>query len=63
MPRAPKPAPPETEVVDVDALLGNYRGWLARQSLAARSREAYRGAGRRVPRLVGFVRACGGRAV
>ncbi|WP_411277097.1 hypothetical protein [Gaiella sp.] len=27
-------------MVDVDALLATYRGWLARQALAARSREA-----------------------
>jgi len=39
MPKAPKPAPPEA--VNVDALLTTYRAWLARQSLAARSREAY----------------------
>ncbi|MEO8968964.1 MAG: phage integrase N-terminal SAM-like domain-containing protein, partial [Solirubrobacteraceae bacterium] len=41
MPGAPKPSPSDTEVVDVDALLGTYRAWLGRQSLAARSREAY----------------------
>jgi len=39
MPRAQKAAPPER--VDVDALLEIYREWLARQSLAARSRDAY----------------------
>ncbi len=39
MPRAQKTA--HAAVVDVDALLATYRGWLARQALAARSREAY----------------------
>jgi len=39
MPRAQKAAPAET--VDVDALLQTYHDWLGRQSLAARSREAY----------------------
>jgi integrase len=39
MPRARRAAP--QEAVDVDALLGTYREWLARQSLAARSRAAY----------------------
>jgi len=39
VPRAQKTA--HAAVVDVDALLATYRGWLARQALAARSREAY----------------------
>jgi len=40
VPRAQKAAD-SLVAVDVDALIGTYGEWLARQSLATRSREAY----------------------
>jgi hypothetical protein len=33
--------PEGRDVVDVDAVLGGYDGWLTRQPLAARTRNAY----------------------
>jgi len=39
--RAKKAAPTEREGVDAEAVLATYAGWLKRQPLAARSRDAY----------------------
>ncbi|MDQ3462605.1 MAG: tyrosine-type recombinase/integrase [Actinomycetota bacterium] len=39
--RAKKAAPTEPEGVDAEAVLATYAGWLKRQPLAARSRDAY----------------------
>ena len=39
--RAKKAAPTEPEGIDAEAVLATYAGWLKRQPLAARSRDAY----------------------
>jgi hypothetical protein len=39
---ARKKAAAAVDAVDVDGVLAGYRRWLARQPLAARTREAYR---------------------